>query len=390
MESIGAACGNDLVRDTLHRLHTHVRLFRLFHHPVTTARSQPRARRADRRDRGRKPRRGRGGHAVPRSTLPHAVREGVLSAAPSPGPASDGSAISLDLLHLYVAIAETGSIAGAARAMGISPSLASRRVMRLEMALSARLLVRSTRRLQFTTAGTLLLDWVNGTITSFGALREALAADGQAYSGLVRVASNDYLGRRFLSNSLVRLRFRFTALSFVVTVASDPLLFLDRGYDLVVHAGAPPTGSVIGRKVMSYRRVLCASPDYVARRGRPARPQDLAGHDCLGFGPGTAARWQFRGPAGTTAEQPVAIAIGADSYPLLLDMAVAGAGILPISETMAAPLLASGDLVELLADFPCVEPGGGTPAVWIVYRDRQLKSRARLVLDLLMEELRVP
>ena len=170
-----------------------------------------------------------------------------------------------------MAIAETGSIAGAARAMGISPSLASRRVMRLEMALSARLLVRSTRRLQFTTAGTLLLDWVNGTITSFGALREALAADGQAYSGLKRIASNDYLGRRFLSNALVRLRFRFTALSFVVTVASDPLLFLDRGYDLVVHAGAPPTASVIGRKVMSYRRVLCASPASRASRYTTSR-----------------------------------------------------------------------------------------------------------------------
>lgn len=238
------------------------------------------------------------------------------------------------MLHLYVAIAENGSIAGGARAMGISPSLASRRVMRLEMALSTRLLVRSTRRLQFTTAGTLLLDWVNGTITSFQALQEALAAETQAYSGLVRIATNDYLGRRFLSNALVRLRGRFAALSFVVTVTSDPLSFLDRGFDLIVHAGAPPTGSVIGRKVMSYRRVLCASPDYVARFGRPARPQDLAGHSCLGFGPATAARWQFRNPAGAPVEQPVAIAIGADSYPLLLDMAVAGAGILPISECL--------------------------------------------------------
>ena len=294
--------------------------------------------------------------------------------------------INLSLLQLFVKIAETGSIAAAARQLNIAPSIASRQIAALERAFKTKLLIRTTRHLSLTQAGQTLLEWAKPTTRSFEELTDELGAMQHRPSGVVRIASNDYASARFLPDILKKFCRKYPDVRVQLSTSTEPARLLDGEYDLAVHAGRMPDVNLIGRKIRQYRRCLCASPAYLARKGSPQNVADLAEHDCLTHSPGERLNWSFehKGQIITQAIQPY---IEVDSYEVLRQLAASGMGIARLSEAMVSEAFKSGELVELLPEHTCVYADGGLPAMWLIFADRRILHRTRLLADFLVAEL---
>ncbi|MCC6949148.1 MAG: LysR family transcriptional regulator [Bradyrhizobiaceae bacterium] len=297
--------------------------------------------------------------------------------------------ISIEMLRLYVSIVQAGSIAGGARSIRISQSLASRKIRALEQDLRARLLMRSTRQLHITEAGETFLVWAKETLTRFDAIVDELRTQRASPSGLIKIACNDYLGDNFLMKAVDHFRRTNPDLTFLITISDTPLELLDRGYDIAIHAGSLPGPAVVGRRLYSYRRIICASPDYLRGVKPPKAPADLAHHICLVHSRNDTTRWCFqRVRDGRKLIQPIASAIEVNSYPMLLNLGVRGLGIIRIAEVMARNNLQSGRLVRLLSNYRSIEHDGSDPAIWLTYLERPLLARVRLVADHLAAILR--
>lgn len=306
----------------------------------------------------------------------------------SVGTAEESHLTEIALLKLFVAIADTGSIAGGARAIGILPSVASRRLVRIEQEFDVRLVHRSTRSLTLTEAGRLFEEKARGIIMRYDQLADELAFEQGALAGHVRIASNDFMGHLLLPSVLQHFRKRHAGLTFSVTMTDDPVRLLKSECDLAIHAGTSPGGSLIGRPLHSYQRVICASPEYFARNGIPSSPAELEQHDCIVHTHNDRDVWHFRAQDGTRVAQAVEAKVEANSYPAMLNFAKLGLGIVRIARVMTDLHLAEGTLQIAMPNYRCVEADGTDPTIWLTYRDRELLSRVRLVADYLHDLMR--
>lgn len=292
----------------------------------------------------------------------------------------------LDLLRLFVKVADAGSIAAAARQLDIAPSIASRRIAALERALKTQLIIRTTRRLSLTQAGQTLLEWARTTTVSFEALADELGAMQERPSGLIRLASNDYAAITYLPDILRRFCAQHPDVRVQVSISNEPAKLLKDECDLAIHAGRMPDINLVGRKIRQYRRRLFAAPDYLKARGHPRSVSDLAGHDCLAHSASERLDWAFE-RAGEITTLRIEPYIEVDNYLVLRQLAVAGMGVARLAEDAAAIHVERGELVEVLPDHRCVYADGGTPAMWIIFADRRILHRTRLVADFLAKEI---
>jgi len=312
---------------------------------------------------------------------------------PSPNPALDTClqrhwyAMDLDALRLFVAVIDQGSIAAAARSFGISPSLASRRIAALEHEVGARLLLRTTRSLVPTEAGQVLLAWGREAVADWGRVRDEIGALQGRASGLVRLATNDYAATAFLPAILADFAEWQPDIRVAISVAQEPARLLDGTCDVAVHAGRRPEANLIGRRLYEYSRRLVASPAYLARRAKPATPADLAAHACLTHTVSEPDVWCFETAEGSIVAQPVRSQVASDSWIMLRELALAGAGVARLSDSLVRTALAEGRLVELLPQFRSIYADGDPPAMWVLFAHRRLPLRTRLFADYVAERL---
>jgi len=205
-------------------------------------------------------------------------------------------------------------------------------------------------------------------------------------SGVVRIASNDYAAVAYLPNILKKFCRKYPEVRVKMSTSTQPARLLDGECDLAVHVGRMPDVNLIGRKIRQYRRCLCASPAYLARKGEPRTASDLAEHDCLTHSSSERLNWSFQhsGQVITQAIQPY---IEVDSYEVLRQLAASGMGIARLAESMVRDAFKNGELVELLADHECVYADGGLPEMWIIFADRRILHRTRLLADFVADEL---
>ena len=294
----------------------------------------------------------------------------------------------IELFRLFAAVARLGSVAGGAETLRISPSLASRRIAALEETMGARLLLRSTRRVQLTEAGRRFLPWAEETIASYDRISDDIAMQAQEPVGTVRVAANDYMGPRYLLDAVAQFRVQYPRVRLVLSIQEDPIAAIKLGYDIAIHAGPTPDDTLIGRRMRSYRRIICAAPGYLQSRGIPVSPTDLDAHDCLVHSRNDTHRWIFRDRSGGTVMQEVRAVIETNSYTGLLDLAIRGLGVIRIADIMAGPAIARGELQEVLADFRSTEIDGGDPAIWLTFAERPRLPRVRLMAAFLLRALK--
>jgi LysR family transcriptional regulator for bpeEF and oprC len=287
----------------------------------------------------------------------------------------------LEALKLFVRVVESGSFSKAASAQGVGQPAVSKQIAALEEHLGAQLLNRTTRGLSLTAAGQ---DYYESAVRLIEQFEEAEARIGRrqaAPSGLVRVASSALLGRRYLMPRLPAFFARYPEVSVEFDITERHVNLIEDGVDVALRIGILSDSSLMARRIGDAEALTVATPDYLARRGEPARAADLADHDCIAFMfQGGVRPWRFAGPAGPIVVEPKGPVRSNDAEHIRAAV-LAGLGIGHNAGWLYDRELASGALRRVLTDYPperfpihAVTPGG-----------RRTPSRVRVFIDFLAE-----
>ncbi|CDZ32903.1 Transcriptional regulator, LysR family [Neorhizobium galegae bv. officinalis] len=252
-------------------------------------------------------------------------------------------------MEVFARVVQDGGFSAAARNLDITPSAVSKLITRLEARLGTRLLVRTTRALTLTEEGEAYHH------AALRILQELNEADQEAAGGAVR--------GRLRINTTIPFGTMFVAPAIPEFIARNPDLIVDLSFtdgivdlvaektDVAIRMGNLPDSGLIARKLGQSRRVVCASPDYLARRGSPETPMDLEQHDCLTFNFRRARpSWPFRDRDRDIA-QPVKGSIVVNNGETMKQMALAGAGVARVGLFHVADDIAAGRLIPLLEAF---------------------------------------
>ncbi|MGY4317343.1 LysR family transcriptional regulator [Bradyrhizobium sp. JR3.5] len=289
----------------------------------------------------------------------------------------------LAAMAAFVRAVETGSLSAAARSLPSSLTSVSRQISALEEHFGTRLLLRTTRQLALTDDGRILYERAKSILGEVREIEAALARDPHQPSGRIRLSSPSLIGRLVIAPLLVEFLRRYPA------VAVD-LLLIDRAVDMVeedihlaVRIGRLRDSQLVARKLTDLQMIVCASPDYLARRGEPRTPDDLAEQDCLVFSdsPGSA-EWRFADGSKTGRKFRISGRLWMNSLEALVNAAREGAGIVRAPSWQVQSDLASGRLQPLLIDH---EPAP-TPLHLMLQPSRPASPKIRAFVDYLVEQ----
>jgi DNA-binding transcriptional LysR family regulator len=288
----------------------------------------------------------------------------------------------LDALRSFRRVVELGGFSSAARDLGLSNAAISKHVAQLEGRLGARLLQRTTRRISLTEAGRAYYERTARLLDDLAEADDAVGRMQAAPRGTLRVNAPMSFGVQYLAPVLPDFLARCPEVSIDLAMNDRVVDILEEGVDVAlrIRSGLPDS-RLIAQKLAPVRRLVCAAPAYLARRGRPQHPAELAHHDCLIYSLTDAPEtWDFEGPEGPVAV-PVRGRLRADNGQALRDAALAGIGIIRLPSFSVAPELKAGRLVEILA-------GWRVPAheFYAVYpTNRYLAPKLRAFVDFLAE-----
>lgn len=295
---------------------------------------------------------------------------------------------SLELATLMVCLVESGSIAAAGRRLNIDPSLATRKLAQLENVFDVRLFERTTRTLRLTEAGAIALQWARETLDSFAQTQAALSDLASQPVGQIRIAASQYVATVYLPPILERFSQKYPGITYSITSTDSLVNVVEDQFDLTIHSGRIPNSRMIGLRIREFHRILCASPQYLERKGTPSSPADLAKHNCLVHSTNEPKCWHFMRGESLIA-QPVSAVVEADSYATLLQFARSSMGIARLARNLAESDLKSGRLVQVLSGYRSVYSTGEVPGLWVLYPHRRLLHRTRLLVDFLTQELKL-
>jgi DNA-binding transcriptional LysR family regulator len=259
-------------------------------------------------------------------------------------------------IELFCAIVEAGGISAGALAVGSSPPAVSRRLSALEARLGVRLAERSARRFRLTAEGTLFHEHCRGILASLRDAEAEVSAHGTAARGLLKVGAPMELGRRRIAPLLADFAAQHPGLEAHLVLSDAGLEVGQDGIDVALRIDRPDDPAAITRKVAATRLVLCGAPSYLARRGVPEKPADLAAHECLRLARRHRLqdRWRFHGKTGAE-EIQVRGSLSSSSGDVLHGWALQGRGLSLEALWDVAEDLQSGRLVACLSQYRCDE-----------------------------------
>jgi len=254
---------------------------------------------------------------------------------------------------VLMAVVEAGSIARAAAALGLSPSGASRALQRLEARIGVRLVDRTTRALSLTDEGRRFYDQAGPLIEGIEEAALDVAGAIAAVRGRLRVNIDAFFSRAVLAARLPDFLARHPDLGVELVMRDRTGDLIADGFDLAIRFGDPPAGRLVARKLTETRVLTVAAPSYLAVHGVPRHPADLAHHACIDFYDAASGRpypWEFRRGNEVLPVTPPARLMVSDSG-TMAGVCVAGAGIAQFLELGTEDLVASGQVVPVLADW---------------------------------------
>jgi len=258
----------------------------------------------------------------------------------------------LQAIRSFVRTVETGSIAAAGRNLGISAAAVSQNIARLEAHLGIRLLNRSTRSLALTERGQIYFEQVRQVEADLERARHSVTDQLAEPEGRLRVATTAAFGRHLLAPMLPSLRRKHPRLEIELIVSDRSVSHALEDVDASIRIPPQLEDGLVARCIARIPFVLCAAPDYLARAGRPTRPEQLLDHDCLLFRypvDGRCLRWRFM-RHGRVTEPALRPAMVSNDIDALAGMAAAGGGITRLAAFVAQPWLERGDLVDIGTD----------------------------------------
>jgi DNA-binding transcriptional LysR family regulator len=264
--------------------------------------------------------------------------------------------IDLDDLISFVEVVESGGFNRAAKRLGISKSIVSRRIARLEVELGIRLLSRTTRGISPTEAGLEFKARSERILAELEEAREAVAQQAGGVVGRLRLSAPLSFGVRHVAPVLAEMAQRHPRLEMDVSYSDRLVDLIGERYDAAIRIGALKESSLVARRIAPVRSVLVASPEYLARNGRPGTPSDLAGHACLIYTGRTVAEWQFRAGKRWISIRPEG-RLRSDSGEAVLQWAITGLGIAEAPSFLVSDSIESGTLEPLLLDYATPEYG---------------------------------
>jgi len=296
--------------------------------------------------------------------------------------------MNLERLRVFAAVADAGGFAAAARALAMSPPAVTRAIAALEGDLGARLLQRSTRRMRLTEAGERFL---HDTRRILDALAEAEASARGAHSepqGELAVTAPVMFGRLHVAPLLLDFLSRHPKVSARVLFIDRVVHLMDEGFDVALRIARLADSSQVAVRVGEVRRLVVASPEYLARRGEPAAPAELPAHDAIGFAHpgGGAPRWTFCAPDDPLPrerEQP-RMALLVNAVDVGIDAALAGHGLARVLSYQVREHVAAGRLVRVLRPH---EPPA-TPVQLVYPEGRHAAAKVRAFVDFAAARLR--
>lgn len=260
----------------------------------------------------------------------------------------------LDDLRLLLATAETGSLTGAGKRRGLSTAAVSSAIKRLETALGVRLFERTTRSVRPTAEGEVMIDHARRALDLVAQGQALVRAGSDSLAGTIRITTAPVLAREVLAFWLAEFAARHPGITIDLQVSDAQLDLVRDGIDLALRHGPLADSSHTARLLVPARRVACASPAYLAARGEPRAPQDLAGHECLVYHVRGRRldQWQFEPLDGPPGGPPVRVSVGGrlacNDASIAQQWAIEGRGIVYQSELALTAPLARGELVQLL------------------------------------------
>ena len=291
----------------------------------------------------------------------------------------------LDAMRIFVRVAELGSFSAVAQQLGVARSVVTRQVAALEAHLGAKLMVRSTRRLSLTSAGTAYLERSRVILNLVEAAETDVAEDRAVARGNVRVGLPLSFGLKRLAPLLLEFAELHPQVSLEMDYTDRRVDLVEEGFDLSIRITSRLGPGDVVRKLGTCTLVTAASPAYLARHGRPLRPADLAGHECLAYtGDPQPGTWTYG--AGDRAESVyVRSRFSANNGDMLAEAAVRGLGVTLQPDFIVEPYLADGRLERVLEAFE--PPPLGVYA--LLPGTRHMPYRVRVLIDFLSERLRM-
>ena len=187
----------------------------------------------------------------------------------------------LKQIETFVAVATKGSLTAAATAEGIAPAVIGRRIDALEERLGVKLLVRTTRRISLTHEGSAFLEDAQRLLADLANAEASVSAGGIKASGHLRVTAPAGFGRRHVAPLVPQFVADHPEVSISLNLSDRVVDLVNEGFDCAIRVGDLPDSSLVSVRLADNQRLCVASPAYLARRGAPAHPNDIAKHECL-------------------------------------------------------------------------------------------------------------
>jgi LysR family transcriptional regulator for bpeEF and oprC len=282
---------------------------------------------------------------------------------------------------LFVTVTNTGSFSKAARAAGVAQPTASKQIASLETRLGAQLLRRTSRGLSLTGAGQAYYESAVRLLGDFEAADAQIGKGQVSPSGLVRAAMSAGFGRMYVIPRLTEFFARFPEVTIDLDISERYVNLIEEGIDVAIRMGHLTDSTLVAQRVGTMDVVTVASPEYIARHGEPATPDDLASHASVAFmSRGAPWTWEFNRPSGVGVFVPKGPFRTNDAEHLRAAV-IAGIGIGHSASWLFAGDLATGMVKRLLEKFDPVP----YPISAVSPSGRRLTNRARVFIDFLAQ-----
>ncbi|WP_297799282.1 LysR family transcriptional regulator [uncultured Brevundimonas sp.] len=284
-----------------------------------------------------------------------------------------------DGIDEFTAVAEQASFSGAAKRLGLSTSAVSREIARLEDRLQTRLLHRTTRRVELTDAGREFLARCRRLIDERDEALAAIQPDDHAPRGLLRMTCSVSYGERFIAPAVNTFARQYPELRIDLDLDNRLRDLVGEGYDLAIRFGHLTDSRLMARRLASRSLILCASPDYLTRRGAPRDLSEIASHDTLS---GTSQQWRFTESGREITLTPMS-RWRCNSGTAVMDAALQGLGLCQLPDFYVREALKTGELVSVLDAHRPPDEG-----VWAVHpHPRHVPPKVRAMIDWLQDHL---
>ncbi|TDF38513.1 LysR family transcriptional regulator [Alteromonadaceae bacterium M269] len=287
--------------------------------------------------------------------------------------------MNIEHLKLFVRVAATNNISLAGKEFGLSAAVSSAHINKLEESLSVRLVHRTTRRVSLTEEGEAFLPHAQDVLEHIEAARASVGDGHEFPKGNMRVTAPASFGRMHVLPALDAFFNKYPDLTVDLYLSDRIIDLVEGGFDVAIRDASLNDSTLIARKLTSDRRVLCASPDYLAKYGEPKTPEDLKKHRCVNFmGLETWALETPKGPVNIKTKSQ----FRTDNGEAARDACVNGIGITLSSTWCCYQHIQKGELVPILNDYPLIS---GTD-IWAVYpSSRLLAPKVRAFIDYFSE-----